>query len=224
MTLFRLDTSIRREGSVSREVADTVQRAWAEHHPHDSVVHRDLGSSPLAPDAWVLAVSAGALPEDDRTPEQRAAVTLASNLGDELLAADAILIATPLYNYGIAAHLKNWIDLLLTDPRFMEKPLTGKPVTLVIARGGGYGPGTPREGWDHATPYLQRMFGEYFGGDVTVVVAELTLADVVPAMADLRDAASASRAEALRLAEVAGREHARLMAAKRAQAQLEGVA
>lgn len=224
MTLFRLDASIRREGSVSREVADTAQRAWAEHHPHDAVVHRDLGASPLAPAAWTLAVGASLVPEDERSPEQRAAVTLASSLGDELLAADAVLIATPMYNYGTPQHLKSWIDLLLCDPRFMTQPLAGKPVTLVVARGGGYGPGTPREGWDHATPYLQQMFGPFFGGDVTVVVAELTHADVVPAMADLRGAAAASKAEALRLAETTGRAHAQLVAAKRAEGALEGVA
>ncbi|GAA1298582.1 FMN-dependent NADH-azoreductase [Pseudonocardia xinjiangensis] len=224
MTLFRVDASIRRDGSVSREVADTWQRAWTEHHPHDAVLHRDLGASPLPPGAWPLAVGAGLVPEDERTPEQRAAVTLASNLGDELLAADAVLIATPLYNYGIAQHLKTWIDLLITDPRFMAQPLAGKPVTLVIARGGGYAPGTPREGWDHATPYLRQMFGDFFGADLTVVVAELTLADSVPAMADLREAGAASKAEALRLAETTGRAHAQLVAAKRADGALEGVA
>ena len=51
----------------------------------------------------------------------------------------------------------------------------------MIARGGGYGPGTPRAGWDHATPYLQQIFGAVFGADLTVVEAELTLASVVPA-------------------------------------------
>ena len=48
-------------------------------------------------------------------------------------------------------------------------------------RGGGYGAGTPREGWDHATPYLLRILGDVWGADVTLVEAELTLADVVPA-------------------------------------------
>jgi FMN-dependent NADH-azoreductase len=192
MTLFRLDASIRREGSVSREVADTVQRTWAERHPHDAVVHRDLTASPLPAQTWTQAVSAMFVPEDQRTPEQRAAQTLTSLLADEVLSADAVLIATPLYNFGVSQHLKSWIDLLMTDPRFQagERPLAGKPVTLVIARGGGYGPGTPREGWDHATPYLVQTFGAQFGGDVSVVAAELTLADVTPQMADLRGLAA----------------------------------
>ena len=68
MTLCRLDAGIRREGSVSREVADTAQRGWAEHHPHDAVEHRDLGASPLAPAAWTLAVGASSCPRTSAAP------------------------------------------------------------------------------------------------------------------------------------------------------------
>lgn len=228
MTLFRLDSSIRREGSVSREVADTVERAWADRHPDDLVVRRDLVADPLPVDAWVLAVSASSVPEDQRSAEQRAAQQLAATLADEVLGAEAVLIATPMYNYGVSQHLKAWIDLLMCDPRFSpgSLPLQGRPVTVVIARGGGYGPGTPREGWDHASPYLQQMFGDLFGGDLTMVTAELTIADVVPAMAELRGLAAESRAQAHRLAGETGRAHAERVAAAReaAAADLSGAA
>ncbi|GAA1292329.1 NAD(P)H-dependent oxidoreductase [Pseudonocardia aurantiaca] len=226
MTLFRLDASIRREGSVSREVADTVQRSWIERHPHDTVIHRDLTASPLAADAWLLAASTRGVPEDEQTPEQRAAVTLTALLANEVLNADALLIATPLYNFGISQHLKTWIDLLAIDPRFVPgpDPLAGRPVTLVIARGGGYGEGTPRAGWDHATPYLEQTFGAQFGGDVTVVAAELTLADVTPQMAELRGLAAELRTKAHELAAETGRVHAELVASRRADAGLTGAA
>jgi FMN-dependent NADH-azoreductase len=226
MTLFRLDASIRREGSVSREVADTVQRSWLERHPHDTVLHRDLTATPLPADTWLQAAAAMFLPEDERTPEQRAALTLASLLADEVIDADALLIATPLYNYGISQHLKTWIDLLSIDSRLVPgpDPLAGKPVTLVIARGGGYGPGTPRAGWDHATPYLEQTFGEQFGGDLTVIAAELTLADVTPQMAELRGLAAESRSRAHELAAETGRAHAERVAAKRAEESLTGAA
>ena len=69
-----------------------------------------------------------------------------------------------------------------------------------------------------------RIFGEFFGADLTVVSAELTLADVNPGMAELRGAAAASRAEALELARLTGRAHADQVAAKRAEKHLEGVA
>ena len=63
----------------------------------------------------------------------------------------------------------------------------------MLVRGGGYGAGTPREGWDHATPYLLRILRDVWGADVTLVEAELTLADVNPALAELRAAAAVSR-------------------------------
>jgi hypothetical protein len=52
MTLFRLDSSIRTEGSVSREIADTVEAAWKQHHPDGQVVRRDVGLAPLPSDTW----------------------------------------------------------------------------------------------------------------------------------------------------------------------------
>jgi FMN-dependent NADH-azoreductase len=213
MTLFRLDASIRVEGSVSREVADTLQNGWVAEHPGTEVVRRDLRTDPVPAGVWPQAAFAGFTPEEDRTPEQRAAVALAAELADEVAGATALVIATPLYNFGIAEHVKTWIDMLITDPRFAPgtQPLAGKPVALVIARGGGYGPGTPREGWDHATPYLVRIFADVFGGDVTVVSAELTLADVTPAMAELRGLAAESKAQAHSDADRTGREFAKLV-------------
>ncbi|WP_433037663.1 FMN-dependent NADH-azoreductase [Actinomycetospora sp. CA-053990] len=198
MSLFRLDSSIRTEGSVSREVADTVEQTWLEQHPGRTVVRRDVGREPLPVDLWTTAMGAGATPEADRTPEQRAAVALVGELADEVVAADALVIGSPLYNFGIAAHLKAWVDVLITDPRFApgNQPLAGRPVALVVSRGGGYGPGTPREGWDHGTGWLVRILGDVWGGDVTVIEAELTLADTVPAMAELRPLAARVRAQA----------------------------
>jgi FMN-dependent NADH-azoreductase len=198
MKLFRLDSSIRQHGSVSTEVADTLERAWTELHPEGVIIRRDLTVDPLPAPAWIAAANGGRTPEHTRTPHQRAALALASALADELLSADAVVIATPLYNYGVSQHLKAWIDMLCTDPRFAPgaSALAGRPLTLVVARGGGYGPGTPREGWDHATPYLLRIFADVFGADVTLVEAELTLADVVPEMEPLRPLAAESRARA----------------------------
>lgn len=91
--------------------------------------------------------------EEQRTETQRAALAFACGVADELLDADAVVIASPLHKFGVPQHLKTWIDVVITDPRFGPGtgPLAGRPVTLVIARGGGYGAGTPREGWDHAT-------------------------------------------------------------------------
>ncbi|GAA0948212.1 FMN-dependent NADH-azoreductase [Pseudonocardia zijingensis] len=220
MSLFRLDSSIRFEGSVTREVADSLERAWVEHHPDDAVVHRDLGADPLPADVWATAATAGFTPEDQQTPEQRAAVALATQLADELISADAAVIGVPLYNFGISQHVKVWIDMLIASPQLRpggtDAPLEGKPISLVIARGGGYGPGTPRDGWDHATPYLRRIFGDVFQADVQVLECELTLADINPAMAELRDTAAALRVQANERAVETGRALAQRVAARAA--------
>lgn len=207
MSLFRLDSSIRSEGSVSREVADTLEHAYREAHPGATVVRRDLGAAPLPGDLWTTAVAAGSVAADDRSPEQRTAVARVAGLADELLRADAVVIGSPLYNFGIASHLKAWVDALITDPRLAPgtRPLEGRSVVVVVSRGGGYGPGSPREGWDHGTGWLVRILGDVWGADVTVIEAELTLADVVPAMAELRPLAARVRARAHETAGDAGR-------------------
>jgi FMN-dependent NADH-azoreductase len=212
MTLFRLDTSIRSDGSVSRDVADTLHRAYADGHPGTTVVRRDLAADPIPAGVWSAAALGGHVPAEQRTPAQNDEAALAATLADELLAADAVVVSTALYNFGLSQHLKAWIDLLIADPRFGPgtTPLTGRPVTLVVARGGGYGPGTPRAGWDHATPYLLRILADVWGAEVTLIEAELTLASTVPAMAELIPLAEASQTHAHDRARETGAAYARL--------------
>jgi FMN-dependent NADH-azoreductase len=215
-TLLRVDASIRVEGSVSRALADSAQAAWEAEHPDGTVIRRDLGLNPIPAETWPLAVAAtmGMLAEDQLGPEHVAAAAVARELGDELRAADAVILAVPLYNYGISQHVKTWIDLLLTDRELVGDPLplAGKPIIFTIARGGGYSPGTPKEGWDHATPYLERIFGDVFGMQIRTAVAELTLAPVTPGMETLIDAAKESTESALVTAEEHGADVARGLA------------
>ena len=212
MNLLRVDASIRTEGSISRQVADSVQQAWLAEHPDGTVVQRELGRHPLLVQDWIASSDARFVAAEDRTPEQLAAIAVAETLRDEVLAADAYLFSVPLYNFGVPATIKLWIDTLLTLPDlspYGTAPLTGRPAVLVISRGGGYGPGTPRDGWDHSTPWLQRIFTDVFKLQLRTVTAELTLANVNPAMADLRDLAARSLSEAHAAADQHGRDIAR---------------
>jgi FMN-dependent NADH-azoreductase len=203
MTLFRLDASIRTEGSFSREIADTVQVGWQTEHPDPKVIRRDIGAEPLPARAWLSLVGGRSTPS-----EQAEASTLATSLVDELVEADAYLFAVPLYNFGVPQHVKAWVDMVITDPRLRpggEPPLADRPAALVVTRGGGYGPGTPREGWDHGTPWLRRIFADVFGLDLLVVETELTLAGVNPAMEALRGLADKSLRDARTTAAAHGR-------------------
>ena len=115
MSLFRLDASIRVDGSASREIADIVEEEWVATHPGDAVVRRHLGVDPLPPTRGPRPRPASR--RRTSGTEQHAALTLAADLTDELLRADAILLAVPLYNFGVSQHIKAWFDLVMTDPR-----------------------------------------------------------------------------------------------------------
>jgi FMN-dependent NADH-azoreductase len=209
MSLFRLDASIRVEGSHSREIADIVEQEWRSAHPNAAVTTRHIGVDPIPATAWATAVTAPHTPADQRSPEQRQALALAAEATDQLLDADALLFAIPLYNYGVSQHFKTWFDLVVTDPRMgpgTTPALKGKPAVLVTVRGGGYGPGTPREGWDHSTAWIRRVLADVWELDLKVVESELTLAAVTPQMAALRELASDIRAAAERTARAHGRD------------------
>ena len=205
MTLFRLDASIRTEGSASREIADIVENEWLDSHPGDTVVRRHIGVDVLPADAWGLSVSAAFSPQDTWTDQQRAARELATALADEVASADAILLAVPLYNFGVSQHIKTWIDLIVTVADPDRRLMADKPVVLATVRGGAYGAGTPREGWDHSTAYLRRILADVWGADLTVVEREFTLVGVNPALDEFTDTAAEMHKLALDEARAAGR-------------------
>lgn len=205
MTLFRLDASIFPAASAGAELADIVEAEWTAAHPGEAVVRRSLGADPLPADAWANATVAVNTPEGERTAEQRAALDLAKQLVAELEAADAVVLAVPLYNFGVSQHFKVWADLVIAGAGPTTPVLKDVPTVLATVRGGGYGAGTPREGWDHSTPYLKRVLQDMWGADLTIVERELTLAAHVPAMEQLRGLAADLHGKALDSAREAGK-------------------
>jgi FMN-dependent NADH-azoreductase len=209
MSLFRLDASIRVQGSHSRAIADIVEQEWRNASPDEPIIRRHVGVDPIPSTAWATAVSAARTPEESRTDDQKAALALAAALTDELVAADALLFAAPLYNFGVSQHFKAWVDMVVTDPRMAagtQPILAGKPAVLVTVRGGNYRPGTPREGWDHATGWMRRILADVWRLDLKVVEAEFTLVGVNPALDQFRDLAHQLRQEAEQEAHRHGRE------------------
>ncbi|WBB58557.1 NAD(P)H-dependent oxidoreductase [Streptomyces sp. WMMC500] len=205
MNLFRIDASILPGNSASAEIADAVQAEWAAAHPGATVQRRHLGTRPLPADAWALATTAGFTPAPERTDEQLQALALAEELAGELDRADAVLLAVPLYNYGVSQHFKAWADLVISGAGATTPVLKAKPTVLVSTKGGGYQPGAPREGWDHSTPYLRRVLVDMWQAELTVIERELTKAATTPAMESLREEAARIHANALDAARDAGR-------------------
>ncbi|WP_436530356.1 FMN-dependent NADH-azoreductase [Actinoplanes sp. HUAS TT8] len=208
MAILRIDASILGPNSASSALADIAETAWLETAPDTKIVRRHIGNEPLPSNAWQLAATAGWVPEADRTDAQKQAVALAAELAAELRDADGAILALPFYNYGVSQHVKTWFDLAMAGGENGEKYLDGKPVVVLTTRGGSYGPGTPREGWDHNTDYLRRVVGDIWGADLTLVEREFTLVGQNPALDQFTDIAAGMKDAAHKAADEAARKHA----------------
>lgn len=201
--------------SVTRRLTESFARAWRTAHGTAEHRHRDLTADPVAPlgpaytalgrrverEGFVLPAKVPALIE---TADERREWALTVPLITELLGADTLLLGVPMYNFSVPAPLKAWIDRVtfpgaLTDPDTGESLLRDTRVIAVMARGGGYGPGTPREHFDFQTPYLRAYFGNLGvpPEHLHLVAAELTRVDVMPQLAGLEGLAAASLDRAL---------------------------
>jgi FMN-dependent NADH-azoreductase len=205
MTLLRIDASILGPQSASAELADLVLAEWSAERPDEPVVRRHLADDPIPASAWALANAALFTPAEQRTQAQQEALDLATALVQELRDADAVVLAFPLYNYGVSQHVRAWIDMIMVARGGDDKILAGKPIVLVTTRGGGYAPGSPREGWDNNTNYLRQIIGELWGADLVVVEREWTPARVKPELAPFVELGDELKRAAHEAAAVAGK-------------------
>ena len=194
--LLHLDSSADPRSSASRAVTAAFVRGWQARGEAFTVTSRDLQADPpphLADAAlhWAprLRTAEEAVDPADELRQQ--------GFLDELLAADVLLVGAPMYNWSLPSTLKAWIDhvhVLGTTVPFGEyeaRPLAGRTAVVVSSRGASYDSGGEQASWDHTVPPLELVLGQSFGMSVSVITLQLTLADRVPAMADLRGQAAA---------------------------------
>lgn len=170
--LLVVETSPRGEASISRNMTQRFVAAWCAAHPGGEVVRRDLTQTQLdfvtAP--WLRAYFTR---PDQQTPEMKAALALSDALVEELLGADAIVIATPVYNYNVPALLKAWIDHIVRKGMTLGFDggglVTDMSATILLASGGVYTEGSPIQDRDIATQYLRLILKVIGIEDVTVV-------------------------------------------------------
>ena len=204
--LLHLDSAATVKNSRSREITAAFADAWRAAGPQHTVTHRDLHLDPLPHLADAVLHWPPRLRPDGAACADPAALAAAAARQDELvaelLAADALLVGAPLYNYSLPSSLKAWIDHVHIPGRtapFVDaptQPLAGRPAVVVSSRGASYDPGSPTDGWDHAVPVLELILGTALGMTLTVITTSLTLAETVPALADQRDRSRAELARA----------------------------
>lgn len=173
MNLLTVQAGIFGEHSNSTHLVKQVVERLSQDQSVE-VISRDLIAQPLPYfDAQVaMALQAEA---DQRTDEQNAVVALSDSLIQEIKAADAIVIGVPMYNFGVPAQLKTWIDYLaragVTFEYTEQGPvglLQDKPVYLAAARGGVHAGQVS----DSQTPFLKTVLGFLGLHDVRFVYAE----------------------------------------------------
>ena len=199
--LLHIDSSIQGDRSISRQLSARAADAWRAAHPGGTVTYRDLGSDPQ-PHLTEETLPARRLPPEQHTAAQAASWALTQELVNEVKEADTVLLGLPLYNYAAPSSVKSWVDHLLApglsvDAETHAGLLGGREFIVLAARGGGYNAGTPREGWDHAEAWLPHGVAG-MGLEPRFITAQLTLAEVNPAMAELIPLAKESLAAAER--------------------------
>ncbi|HEU0221163.1 MAG TPA: NAD(P)H-dependent oxidoreductase [Paracoccaceae bacterium] len=182
--LLRIDASSRHGGSHSRRLADAFEAAHLAAHPGSTVTRRDLSAVPV-PHISGPTIDGFYTPAEARDRRMRAAVALSDQLIAELRAAELLVVATPMYNFGLPSALKAWLDQVIRihetvahDGRTFRGLLGGRRAVVLVAAGAsGYGPGGPLAHGDFVVPYLTFVLG-FLGFDaVEAVTAEATNGD-----------------------------------------------
>ena len=170
-TLLHISVSPRGTDSISRQLGDAAVEAWKAKNPGGRVIERDLAKTPLTfvDFDWI----AGAFsPPEYHTENHKKALALSNELVSELLEADEIILATPMYNFAVPAALKAWIDHVVRAGKTFRYTASGTPegllagqhkkVLVIIASGGSYPEGSPMAALNYEIPYL-RFILAYMG-------------------------------------------------------------
>lgn len=174
MNILQINSSARRDSSHSTRLAHRLVARLRDANPEATLTVRDLNATPhpVLDEAALVALFT---PADKRTAEQDARVALDDALIAEIQAADAVVLGVPMYNFGVPAPLKNWIDAIARAGvtfRYTEKGpeglLQGKKVYVALTRGGRYR-NTPS---DTQVPYLEAVFAFLGMSDLHFVYAE----------------------------------------------------
>ncbi|HEV2606453.1 MAG TPA: FMN-dependent NADH-azoreductase [Xanthomonadaceae bacterium] len=176
-TLLYINSSIRKQGSISRMISREFVDKWKAAHPQGVVIERDLVTDPT-PHLTEQVMGAVFTPEAQRSPAQAHDLVAADAMIAELMSADVIVIGAPMYNFTVSSSLKAWIDYIaragVTFTYTEKGPVglaVGKKVYVFTARGGVYTKG-PASAMDFQETYLRAVLGFIGLTDVTFIHSE----------------------------------------------------
>lgn len=141
MNLLHLDGSARPglsgrdpHGSHTRRLSHRFVERWRRAQPQDAVVYRDIGQQPPPPVSgrWIHAAFT---PPEQREAWMRDELALSDTLVDEVIAADLIVAGVPMYNFGMPAQFKAWIDNVVRVGRTFgfDRSRQGEPYWPLLA-------------------------------------------------------------------------------------------
>ena len=175
MNILVVSSSANGDASVSNGLVARFVDSVRETNPAAHVVLRDVGARPLP---HLTRETVAAIKGEPKSQAELEARALSDALVGELQQADLIVIASPMYNFGISSTLKSWFDHVARAGvtfRYTENGpeglLKGKKTVAILSRAGFYseGPGTAMDGQE---PYLRAMLGFVGLDDVTWIRAE----------------------------------------------------
>lgn len=175
MKLLHIDSSILGDASASRQLSRSVVEAWSAAAPNAQVTYRDLASDALSHLSAASLVAAGT-PAELRDAAQQHETELAERILEEFLAADAIVIGAPMYNFAIPSQLKAWIDRIAVAGKTFSYSengpvgLAGGKTVVIASSAGGIHAGQP-SGQAHED-YLVRVLNFLGIDDIEIVRAE----------------------------------------------------
>lgn len=173
LNVLLISASGRKEGSVTRQLSGELITALTDTGTKVIFRERDLAAGmPLVDQDWIAA---NFTPIEERSAEQVATLSFSDSLVEEIKAADLIIIGAPIYNFGVPAVLKAWIDQI-ARARLTFKYNESGPVGLlenkraiIVAASGGTEVGSS---YDFATGYLRHVLGFIGVTEAAMVAAD----------------------------------------------------
>ena len=149
--ILHIDSSPRGARSHTRRLTGQFVTQWQAKHPDYELIYRDLGAQPATPvsEGWIAAAFT---PVNDRNEQMKSQLIESDRLLNEIISADILVIGVPMYNFGVPASFKAWIDQIvrigrsfLFEPEDKQQPykplLKDRPTFIIIATGdAGYEP------------------------------------------------------------------------------------